>query len=204
MKKIMFGVLLSLFAVAAVKAQDDPDLRMQKKMRHMDLQKLNLSQEQKDRFRSANDEFRNEMQDLKKQDDITVKEWKSRMQKLRADHKEKIRGLLTNDQKEQLEKMKTGRKERSEAMSQKRMERMKQRLALTDAQSDKLNELRTDMSAKLKTLKENNSLTRDQKRDQVKELMRQRKEKMSSILTTDQLKKLKEGKHQGHRRKQRV
>jgi hypothetical protein len=204
MKKIMFCVLLSLFAVIAVQAQGDPDLRTQKRMRHMDLQKLNLSEEQKAGLKSTNDEFRKQMQDLKKQDDITVKEWKSRMQKLRTDHKEKIKGLLTNDQKEQLKKMKTGRKERSEAMSQKRMERMKERLSLTDVQSDKLNELRTDMSGKLKALEENKSLSPDQKREQVKELMKQRKEKMSSILTTDQLKKLNEGKHQKHRRKQRV
>src|SRR5258708_5996180 len=124
MKKIMFFVL-SLVAVIAVSAQENPGPRMQKRMHPVDLQKLNLSEDQKAKFKSSNEDFRKQMQDLEKQDDITVKEWKNRMQKLRADHQEKINDLLTDDQKGQLKKTKEGRKEKIEARSQKRMDRMK-------------------------------------------------------------------------------
>ena len=195
---------MSLFAMMSVQAQDDLNFRRQKRTQHMDLQKLNLSEDQKVGFKSANDEFRKQLQDLKKQDDITVKEWKSRMQKLRTDHQEKIRGLLTGDQKSQLKKLKEERGEKMKDLSQKRMERMKERLALTDVQSNKLNELRTQTTGKLKALRENNSLTPGEKREQAKELMKQNKEKIRSILTDEQLKKLKEGKHQKHRRKKSV
>jgi hypothetical protein len=204
MKKILFGIAVSLFTMMAAQAQDKPGSPMQKRMRHADLQQLNLSDDQRASFRTTNEEFRKQMQELKKQDNITVKEWRSRMQKLRTDHKEKINGLLTNEQKNQLKKMREEHKTKMKAMSEKRMERMKERLALTDAQSGKLTELRGQTAEKLKALRENSTLTPDQKREQARELSRQNKEKMKSILTEEQLKKLKEGKHHKHGKRQRV
>jgi len=204
MKKIVFIVVMAVTTIVTVQAQEKSGFRMEKRMRPMNLQKLNLSDDQKVKFKSTNEEFRKQMQELKKQDDITVKEWKNRMKSLRKSHKEKIQGLLTNDQKAQLKKLKEARRGKFKAGSEKRMEKMKKRLALTDEQSSKIKGWHAEMSEKLKTLKENNSLGREEKKEQAKDLVKQNKEKMRSILTKEQLKQLKEGRHKRHRKKQRV
>lgn len=203
MKKLIVSVILSAISFAAIQAQETPEFRKGERHHHqMALQKLNLSEDQKAQFKTLNEGFRKEMQELKKQDNITVKEWKSRKEKLRNDHKKNIEGLLTQDQKEQLKKMKEERKGEMAARGEKRMDMMKEKLALTDEQSAKMKELHSGLSEKMKVIRENKSLEPEQKKEQIQELMKQNKEKMKSILTEDQLKKLKDGKEKRFHRKQ--
>ena len=203
MKKLIVSVILSAISFAAIQAQETTEFRKGKRHHHeMALQKLNLSKDQKAQFKTLNEGFHKEMQDLKKQDNITVKEWKSRKEKLRNDHKKSIEGLLTQDQKEQLKKMKEDHKGQMAARGEKRMDMMKEKLALTDEQSAKMKELHSGLSEKMKGIRENKSLEPEQKKEQIQELMKQNKEKMKSILTEDQLKKLKEGKEKRFHRKQ--
>ena len=53
---------------------------------------------------------------------------------------------------------------------------------------------RSETAAKMKTINENKSLSEDQKKEEMKNLMKAQKENTKSILTEDQLKKLQEGK----------
>ena len=56
----------------------------------------------------------------------------------------------------------------------------------------------------MKAIRENKSLSDEQRKEQMKEMMKKQKENMKSILTEDQLKKLKETQHQkpkGERKK---
>jgi Spy/CpxP family protein refolding chaperone len=197
MKKLIVSVILTAISFAAIHAQEGSEFRKGKRHHHkMPFQKLNLSEDQKAKFKTLNEGFHKEMQDLKKEDNITVKEWKSRKEKLRNDHKKSTEGLLTNDQKEQLKKMKADRKVQSAARGEKRMDMMKEELALTNEQSAKMKELHSSLSEKMKDIRENKSLEPEQKKEQMKDQMKQNKEKMKSILTDEQLKKLQERKHQ--------
>jgi hypothetical protein len=210
MKKIILSALI-LSIAAGVKAQEIPERKMERPAMHermkghdghpgMDFKSLNLTDEQKEKFKSQNESFRKQMEELKKNDGITVKEWRSKMETLRNDHKAKMQGLLTTDQKAQLEKMKTEGKAKFEAMSKERAEKMKTRLGLTDEQSSKLEKSRQQTGEEMKAIRENKSLSEEMKKDQMKELMRKQKENMKSLLTEEQLKKLKEVKEQGHER----
>jgi len=202
MKKLIVCFVLTAISFSAIQAQERPFHEGKRQHHKMALEKLNLSEDQKAKFKTLNEGFRKEMQDLEKQDNITLKEWKSRKEKLRNDHKKSIEGLLTNDQKEQLKKMKADREVQLADRGEKRMEMMKEKLALTDDQSAKMKELRSSMSEKMKGIRENKSLEPEQKKEQMKDLMKQNKEKMKSILTDEQLKKLEERKHQrGEKRK---
>ena len=69
-------------------------------------QQLNLSEEQKNKYKELNEEFRKNMMELRRQDDITVKEWKNRMTDLHMKHRTDIQSLLTQGQKNRMEKMK--------------------------------------------------------------------------------------------------
>jgi len=211
MKRIILSAFVLSMAVAS-QSQEIPERKaekphMQQGKHHghgMDMKKLNLTEDQKAKFKSQHENFRKQMEDLKKDDNITVKEYKSRMESIRKENKASVDGILTNEQKAQVEKMKADGKEKQAAMGKERAEKMKTELGLTDDQSAKMDKNRKEIGEKMKAIRENKSLTDDQKKEQVKEVMKNQKENMKSILTEDQLKKLKEGRHQrpdGERKK---
>jgi len=77
-------------------------------------------------------------------------------------------------------------------MSQKRLEKMKSNLNLTEAQVAKIQDLRNSSMKQAKEIRENSSLTQEQKKEQFMSLMKSRKESMNNILTAEQLKKKEE------------
>ena len=200
MKKIMIGAVVLMLAAGTVQAQDNRQIH-KKHHRHQDgkmFEKLNFTQDQKSQMKSINDDFRKHMLELRKNEDITVKEWKARNETLRKNHREQVQNLLTNDQKAQLAKIKQERKTKHEAYSKARMEKMTERLNLNTEQKGKLSTLRSGMSEKIKTIRSNESLSQEQKKDQMQELKKARKEELKSILTEEQFKKMEEMKfHRG-------
>ncbi len=205
MKKIILSVLVLSMAIAS-QAQETRDRKserprmMERKKHHgvMEMKQLNLTEEQKAKFKSQNESFRRQMEDLKKNENITVKEWKAKSENIRKEHKASLGNILTSDQKAQLKKMKIEGKVKHEEMGKKRSEGMKTRLGLSDEQSAKMESNRKQMGEQFKALRENKSLNEEQKRAQMKELMKKQKESLKSILTEEQIKKLKEKKHPRH------
>jgi hypothetical protein len=63
--------------------------------------------------------------------------------------------------------------------------------------------MHAETAEKMKAIHENKSISQEQKKEQSKELMKQNKEQMKSILTEEQMKKLKE-KHKGGKHKQAI
>ena len=203
MKKVILSTFVLTMAVA-IQAQEIPERKAQKPHmqerekrndQHMYIQKLNLTDDQKVKFKSQREDFRNKMEDLKKNDNITVKEYRSKMESFRKEHKNSTENILTSEQKGQLGKMKTEEKAKGEAMGKQRAEKMKVRLGLTDEQSAKMESNRKVMGGKMKALRENNSLSTEQKKESMKELMKKQKESMKPLLTEEQLKKMKEMNH---------
>ncbi|MEO8405408.1 MAG: hypothetical protein ABI480_12460 [Chitinophagaceae bacterium] len=203
MKKFISTALVLAVATLTIHAQDVSERKTDRTTdRHQrgSFRDLQLSDDQKAKFRSMNDEYRQQMQDLKKKDDITVKEQKSRMETLRKDHQTKMQGILTSEQKAKLQKMKEDRTAKRQADREKRGQEMKTRLGLTDEQSAKLKKSHTDMAEKMKAIRENSSLTDDQRKDEMKKLKDQQRENLKSILTPEQQKKLHDKQGRGHGR----
>ena len=211
MKKIILSAIVLTIA-AGIQSQEIPESKgerphmqegrnhhMQKGRKqhgqHMDMQKLNLTEDQKAKFKTQRETFHKQMEDLKKNENITVKEYKTRLENIRKEQKSTADRILTSEQKSQLEKMKADRKGKAEQMGKQRSERMKTELGLTDAQSAKIESNRKEMGEKMKTIRENKSLSDEQKKEQMKELMKKQKENMKSVLTEEQLKKLKDTNH---------
>jgi len=202
MKKILFSLLLVAVVSAGANAQQREGKHgMKKKHRHgMAMQKLNLSEDQKAKLKTINADFKSQMQTLNKQDQLTVKDWKAKKATLRTEHKSKIEALLTKEQKDQLAKMKENRKMKGEKMGEKRMEMMKQHLGLSETQSAKIKELNSSFREKAKAIHDNQSLAKDQKKEQLTALRKENHEKMKSILTAEQLKKAEDMKKMRHER----
>ncbi len=200
--------MLVLSLGVAVKAQEIPERKMERPMMNqkyqgrqhmqgMEMKQLNLTDAQKEQFKAQKESFRKQMEELKKNDNITVKEWKSRMEALRKDQRSKMQAILTPGQKAQMEKMRTEHKAMQEVDAKARMEKMKIHLGLTDEQAAKISKNRSETMEKMKALRENDKIDADKKKEQMKELMKKQKEQMKSILTEEQMKKLQEGRKQG-------
>lgn len=202
MKKLILSAIIVSLAFT-VNAQEIPERKGERPMIHhkqrghhdrrMALKQLNLTDAQKEQFKTQNEAFRKQMGELKKNENITVKEWKSRMENLRKDHKAKIESIFSAEQKAKLEKMKVEKKAMYEVDAKARLEKMKIHLGLTDDQAAKLSKNRAEMAEKMKAIRENKSLSDEKKREEMKELAKKQKETMKSILTEEQLKKMKEG-----------
>ena len=206
MKRIILSALVISMAVI-MQAQEIPERKTDRPVHHermksrhgrgMDMKELNLTEEQKAQFKTQRESFRKQLEELKKNDGITVKESRMKMEALRKENKEKTEKILTSDQKAKLQNIKMEGRAKHEAMVKERAARMKAQLGLSDEQAAKLEKSRAGMAVNMKAIRENKSLTDEQKREQMKELGKKHKENMKSVLTEEQRKKLKES---GHKR----
>lgn len=207
MKKILAGLAVIMAAAFSVNAQQADKPQKQEHHQHfrhhgggMMAKKLNFSDAQKQQLKDINSSFHQKMSELKKHDEITVKEYHVQMNALQQEHKSQLQAVLTPAQKDQLAKMKQERTEKAKTHALARAEKMKTKLGLTDAQAGQLKEMRSGTMAKIKTIREDNTLNRDQKRDQIKSLVIQQKDQLKTILTPEQLQQLEQMKGQHRRR----
>ncbi len=207
MKKTIMGLAVLLLAATAINAQQ-PDAsakqphhkQFRQHGRGMMAKKLNFSDQQKEQFNSINSDYHKKMSELKKHDEITVKEMNTQKKTLQQEHRAALQALLTPTQKDQLAKMKDERGKMAKVNAGARAEKLKIKLNLTEAQSTQLAGIRTAMAAKMKAIHSDNSLSREQKREQVKTMVTAQKEQLNSILTPEQLQQLEQLKQQRHRR----
>src|SRR5687767_9376865 len=110
MKKLIVCVCVAGLMATLTQAQEIPDRKnrhqqnMERHHRGDELRKLNLSEEQKTKFKTLQEENRKQMEELRMNENITVKEWRIKRETLRKEHREKVQSMLTNEQKMQLEK----------------------------------------------------------------------------------------------------
>ena len=206
MKRITLALLALAISFGMVQAQENtaPPAKTQGKQfhgHHVKSRKghhgkamysqLNLTADQQQQMKSINEATRSKMSDLRKQEStITVKEYKEQMKAIGKEKHEKIQAVLTPAQKQQLAKMRTDRKKKFEGTAKNRMEKMKKDLQLTDDQSAKMQALGTATRSKIKSIRDDQSLSADQKKEQVKAAFKKQHDDMNSLLTPEQIKKM--------------
>jgi Spy/CpxP family protein refolding chaperone len=169
-----------------------PGFAMHHHHRHGMMTNLKLSDSQKQQVKDMNASYKNQLNDLEKNDDITLKDYRAKKAALEQERKSKFQSILTADQKNNMAQARKEREEKMKQMSQKRLQKMKTDLNLTDDQVAKIQELRNSTMEQAKTIRENSALSQEQKKEQFMSLMKSRKESMNNILTADQLKKKEE------------
>jgi protein CpxP len=194
MKKVLIPLIAIFALTATVNAQD----KMGKKGHHHNHQKgmlakqLNLSEQQKKQAKAINEDSHKKMQDLNKNESITVKEQRDRKAAILKERKTKMDGLLTADQKTKMTQLKAEQKAKKEAGYTKRLDKMKTNLSLTEMQVTKLKEQRVATMAQAEKIKNNESLSRTQKKEQMMALKTEAKNQHTKILTPEQMKKREE------------
>ncbi|MEP7164811.1 MAG: hypothetical protein ABI741_08955 [Ferruginibacter sp.] len=203
MKKILSIVALSVITFSA-SAQEKTTMKHHKdgihsgkhqghKQHSKEMMKgITLSDAQKAQMKASHEEFRSKMEALKKQDNITVGEMKTKRNALLKEQKLKTGNILTPDQKAQMAQNKANMQAQRKEMHEKRAKEMQVKLGLSDDQAAKLKVQNEATHAQMKAIKENGSLTSEDKKQQLKAIRDASKEQRKNLLTADQLKKLEE------------
>ena len=152
---------------------------------------INLTDAQKQQAKDINADYNKQITDLKNST-LSANDYKAKRQSIEKERKAKFESILTTEQKDKIAKAKKDRSEKMKVMSAKRMDKMKTDLNLTDEQVSKIKEQRESSISQAKAIKENASLTEDQKKEQLMNLRKTSKESVNSILTAEQLKKKEE------------
>lgn len=196
MKKLSFVAIIALAVSLSASAQEVPNRpRGEYKAKHRSGaaaygKDLNLTEDQKAKFKSLNEAQRNELAALQKQDNISVKESREKRTAIMDSYKTKRDAVLTTEQKAMVEKKQAERKETSRKRGEQGAAKMEQELNLTPEQKTKLQESRKVNGEKVKAIRDNQSLTAEQKKVQLQKVREEQQASMKSILTTEQYNKM--------------
>jgi Spy/CpxP family protein refolding chaperone len=195
MKRILTGALALVLFAGATQAQSkqDTSFHHHKNGHAMMMKQLNLTSDQQTQLKSIRGNERQEMKALKAKS-LTTDQLKSQRKELHKKYHDQIQSVFTPSQKDQMKKLQAERKEKGGKKNgkdfAKRRNHFQKELNLTDSQKDQLTKMRTDMKSQMQSIRNDQSLTQDQKKEKVHSLMKERQEKFKSVLTKDQIEKL--------------
>ena len=205
MKKILISAL-ALAITFSVSAQERRELKKEKGEMHQRhgkshdkamMKDLNLTDAQKAQMKANMEEYRSQMKALEANDVVSVKEMKEKKRALHEQQKAKMEAILTADQKAQLAQSRAKMESQRAGMESNRMEKMKAELGLSNDQAAKLKSQNEATRAKIKALKDDQTLSQDAKKAQMKTIKEAAKAERKNLLTAEQLKKMEEMKKEG-------
>jgi len=214
MKRILTTALAIVLFVGASQAQD--------KTRHERggnkfATELNLTADQQAKLKTIREAQKKEMEALKQNGQVSQEQRKAIHEK----YKTQFESVLTPAQKEEMNKKKEewkakgkdgksfgkrGGENGGRGQFGQQAAFFKKDLNLSADQETRLKSIFQEFQTKSKDLRTNNSLSQEQKKEQMKLLAKQYMDQGKSVLNADQLKKLDEmkGKHKGRRNKSNV
>lgn len=154
------------------------------------MQEMNLSEAQKTKMQEIRKDYRSKMAQLEKNDKITLKDYRSGQAALRQDMKKNMESLLTADQQNKMSGIKNKRQQEAEARMQRGLDRMKGNLSLSDDQYNRIKSGREKMKGRMTGIRENSSMSVEQKKQEIMALKQAGMQEMRAMLTDDQLKKM--------------
>lgn len=201
MKKIITSALVLALTIGAAQAQTGSsekgkDHKKEHKMHRAD--GLNLSEDQKAQLKTLHEQEKKEMEALKENKAAT----KEQRKELHEKYRQQMQAILTPAQKEQMEKMKEERKasgrkghfKKGQDVGRKgnfkRGADFQKELGLTQDQKDRMARIRTDFKGRFEALRNDNSLSKEQKRTKMQELMKAQQAEMKTVLTKEQIEKM--------------
>lgn len=153
---------------------------------------LNLTDAQKAQLKADRETYKAKMEALRKDENITVKEMKARQKAIHDEQKSKMQALLTPEQKAKIAADRANMETKRKTMDAQRAEAMKEKLGLSNEQAEKLKAQNQETHSKIKAIQDNETLTMDQKKEQMKAVKESANAQRRNILTAEQLKKMEE------------
>ncbi|MEO6188840.1 MAG: hypothetical protein ABIO82_04625 [Ginsengibacter sp.] len=157
-----------------------------------EMKDMNFSDSQKEQMKNIRSQYRDKMNQLDQDRTLSPEDLRTKKNELRKEQKDKFESTLTPEKKEKLVQRKQQHQTERKTKEQNGISRMKSSLELNDAQVSQLQTDQEAFKAKAKAIKENNSSSADQKKDQLMQLRKTREESVKNILSTEQWKKREE------------
>ena len=196
MKKLFVSALALTFFAISAHSQQKREMHSgcggQQKGKMGVMKDLNLTESQKTQMKASHQAFKAKMDELEKNDGITVKEYKQKKAALQKEQKSKMESLLTADQKAKLSASKSEMEAGNSKKVEERMAKMKEKLSLSDEQVTQLKAKHETLKSKMKAIRDNDSLDKSEKKRQMMALREEAKNDAKTILNADQLKKMEE------------
>ncbi len=211
MKKIALAIMVIVISFSSIAQTNNSKSSKHKEFhqgknhfkRGENLEKLNLRDDQKSQIKTLNETFRQQMQDLNKNKSISTDEQKEKRKELVKEHKEKISSILTPEQRKQAQdESREYAAHKHGKMHGKRFGGMTKDLNLTPEQSTKMKDLNAALRNNIQSIRQNTSLSKEEKKEQMKSLMKKHKNDMEDLLTNEQKEQLKN--HPKNRRNEAV
>ena len=157
-------------------------------------QELNLTEDQQTRIRAFLDDARTQAQALRNDTALTRGQRIDRMDEIRNRTQDNIRSIFTVEQQMKADELRKQAQERMAARQQQMADRafngLVQRLNLTESQQTTGKSYLEDQRTQLQALRDNTTLTREQRMEQARAIRQQTQDKIRSTLTTDQQQQL--------------
>ena len=171
------------------------------------VKQLDLTDAQKTQIKGIMENARSQMQALRNDMNITKQQELDQMRQIQEQTRSSIRAALTPEQQQKADDLRKQAQEKMAAQQEKRQERMltrlSQQLNLTDAQKSTIRSYLNDQKAQLQALRNNTSLTPQQRFEQMQTIRQQTQDKIKTALTADQQAKLDQLKQQAQNRMRR-
>lgn len=190
MKKILSGALALILFTGAAQAQttDEAQGRHHGKEGGM-MKDLNLTPDQQSKIKSIREAEKKEMQGLKTGG--TTGADKASRKELHQKYQTQLQSVLTEEQKAKMQdRMKNG-KEAMSAKGGKREKEFGKDVNLTTDQKTKISSLNQDFKTKAQAIRNNSTLSAEEKKAQMKSLAQTHQTDMKAVLTPEQANKMK-------------
>src|SRR5215203_4638698 len=180
MKRILTGALVFMLFAGSAQAQSKQDTARHhhKDGREMMAKQLNLTAEQQAKLKTIHENERKEMDGLKAKS-LTADQFKTQRQDLHKKYQDQMQLVLTPAQKAQMETFKAERKKNGGKKGQwqkggkdmtKRGGDFQKELKLTQTQKDELSKMRAEAKSQVQSVRNDQSLTQDQKKEKMQSL----------------------------------
>ncbi|RZJ30213.1 MAG: hypothetical protein EOO18_11605 [Chryseobacterium sp.] len=214
MKKILSLAFVGLLLAGTVSAQEIPERKSEDappkhKMKDpamRQMKDLGLTEDQKTKMKTLREEYRTKEKDLQSKN-LSEQDLRDQRVALHKEQQSKMQSMLTDEQKAKIETAKAQAKKRPEEGRKRgergdkgRREELTKELNLTADQKTKLEANRKATTEKMKALREDKSITDEQRKEQRVAIMKEQKKASESIFTEDQKKLMKEKRKGGHKK----
>ncbi len=158
------------------------------------IKQLNLTDEQKTEVQTFLEDARSQAQAVQQDTSLTRGQKIDKMDAIQKQTQDKIRSILTTEQQMKLEDLRKQAQERFDARREQMQDRLLEqgvkRLNLTDAQKTTIKSYLDEQKTQVDAVRNNTSLTREQKMSQAQAIRQQTAEKIRSTLTAEQQQQL--------------
>lgn len=218
MKRIITSALAIVLLAGAAQAQTTaPAAKGDRKEHRQEMAQLNLSADQKAKMKTIRESEKKELDAIRSNQSLTEEQRRTQGRQVHEKYRGQMNAVLTPDQQQKMAQFRQewkderggpggdrdtvrGHKGPGKGERGDRMAKMQQELNLTADQQQRMKSIRDQYRPQLEAIRNDNSLTPEQKKAKAKGIMKAQMDQMKTVLTPEQQQKMK-SLHKGKGRK---